>query len=62
MLIMRNILISALGASLIGNISYSDNSVLKKLFKSKNVKGIAIELCRIQLDERLCGAEINSIL
>ncbi len=58
---MRNILISTLGTSLIGNISYSDNSVLKKLFESKNAKGIAVELCRIQPDERLCGAEINSI-
>ncbi len=58
---MRNILISTLGTSLIGNISYSDNSVLKKLFENKNAKGIAVELCKIPPNERLCGAEINSI-
>ena len=58
---MRSILISTVGTSLIGNISYSDNSLLKKLFESKNAKGIAVELSRIQPDERLCGAEINSI-
>ena len=58
---MRNILISTLGTSLIGNISYSDNTDLKKLFETKNAKGLAVELCKILPDDRLCGAEINSI-
>jgi len=58
---MRSILISTIGTSLIGNISYSDNSDLKRLLETKNAKGIAVELCKVSPDERLCGAEINSI-
>ena len=58
---MRNILISTVGTSLIGNISYSNDSNLKRLLETKNAKGLAVELCRISPDERLCGAEINSI-
>jgi CRISPR/Cas system-associated protein Csm6 len=58
---MRSVLISTVGASLIGNISYSDNSDLKRLLETKNAKGMAVELCKVSPDERLCGAEINSI-
>jgi len=58
---MRNILISTVGTSLIGNISYSDDSTLKMLLETKNANGIAVELCKVSPDGRLCGAEINSI-
>ncbi len=58
---MRNILISTAGTSLIGNISYCDDSDLKRLLETKNAKGLAVELCKVSPDERLCGAEINSI-
>ena len=34
---------------------------MKRLLKTKNAKGLAVELCKVLPDERLCGAEINSI-
>jgi len=58
---MRDILICTVGTSLIGNIEHSDNPKLKKLYEDKNAKGLAVELCGVSSDARLCGAEINSI-
>ncbi len=44
---MRNILISTLGTSLIGNISYSNDSDLKRLLETKTQKGLLWSFARL---------------
>lgn len=58
---MRDILVCTVGTSLIGNIIRSNDLDLKKCYEENNSQGIAVELCRHAPDDRLCGAEINSI-
>lgn len=59
---MRDILICTVGTSLISNIKNQDNDKdIKTFCEKKNVKGTAVALSRYGADNRLCGAEINSI-
>ena len=57
---MRDILISTAGTSLKANILNGDKTV-RDLYRKENAKGVAIELCKLSSDDRICGAEINSI-
>lgn len=58
---MREILICTVGTSLINNISRESDSTLYKYLKDGNLKGLSLELGKISPDNRICGAEINSI-
>ena len=57
---MRDILISTVGTSLKGNILHGEE-ILRNLYEKENAKGVAVELCKLSSDDRICGAEINSI-
>lgn len=59
---MRDTLICTVGTSLKGNIDQQlPSSRLRKLWDSRNNKGLSVELNRISPTDRICGAEINSI-
>jgi putative CRISPR-associated protein (TIGR02619 family) len=58
---MRDILICTVGTSLLGNLARSEDANLLSLLEKRNEKGLAIALGKIAPEERICGAEINSI-
>lgn len=58
---MRNVLICTVGTSLKGNLASAKDRKFAELLGQGNVKGIALELSAIEADDRLTGAEINSI-
>ncbi|MBF0201028.1 MAG: putative CRISPR-associated protein [Desulfamplus sp.] len=58
---MRDILVSTVGTSLIGNIGRDGDAVLKNPLASRNAKDLALALCGIDHAHRICGAEINSV-
>ncbi len=58
---MRNVLICTVGTSLKGNVSNSKESAIRDPFLQCNAKGTALALASRPPDERLLGAEINSI-
>lgn len=58
---MRNVLICTVGTSLKGNLASANDRKFAELLSQANVKGIALELSAIEADDRLTGAEINSI-
>lgn len=59
---MRDTLICTVGTSLKGNITHGRNSELRRNLEKQNAQGLAVELLNIPAAERICGAEINSIL
>lgn len=56
---MRNTLICTIGTSLLGNILHDD--ALKPYYDSQNWQGLVLKLLQYGGNERICGAEINSI-
>ncbi len=58
---MRNVLICTVGTSLKGNLERSVSNEHKELLADKNIKGLVIELARLDPHNRILGAEINSI-
>mgnify|MGYP001124784461 CR=1 FL=1 len=56
---MRNTLICTIGTSLLGHISRDET--LKPYYESQNWQGLVLKLLEYGGDERICGAEINSI-
>jgi len=59
--IMRTVLICTVGTSLKGNLANAQDKTFAEMLRQGNVKGIALELSAIEADDRLTGAEINSI-
>jgi hypothetical protein len=58
---MRDILICTVGTSLLGNLERSEDADILILLEKRNEKGLAVALGKIAPEERICGAEINSI-
>ncbi|SLM28430.1 conserved hypothetical protein [Desulfamplus magnetovallimortis] len=59
---MRDILISTAGTSLTNNINLlEDDNALKKTLASGNFNEVAELLCKLDENDRDCGAEINSV-
>ena len=58
---MRDILICTVGTSLLGNLERSEDADILLLLEKRNEKGLAVALGKIAPEERICGAEINSI-
>jgi putative CRISPR-associated protein (TIGR02619 family) len=58
---MRDTLICTVGTSLKNNILREPASSLYRFLQDGNVKGISLELLNRSPEDRLCGAEINSI-
>lgn len=58
---MRDTLICTVGTSLKNNISGQNESPLYSLLMANNARGVALELLKHSLEDRLNGAEINSI-
>jgi len=58
---MRTALICTVGTSLKGNLANAQDKTFAEKLRQGNVKGIALELSAIEADDRLSGAEINSI-
>ena len=58
---MRDTVICTVGTSLIGNFAEGDSERVAGFLRDRNEKAIALELLNIGPDDRLCGAEINSM-
>lgn len=58
---MRNTLICTVGTSLLNNLKFSQEEVVKQAFEAKNWQQVALLLLQRSNSDRLCGAEINSI-
>jgi len=58
---MRDTLICTVGTSLLGNITRAGDPELGDLWKARNAKGLAVRIASFLPDERILGAEINSI-
>jgi len=59
---MRNILICTVGTSLAGNLSRLDaQDPMRKAWDEDNLKTVASQIISKKPDERICGAEINSV-
>jgi len=58
---MRNVLICTVGTSLKGNMQRQENGRFSELMTAGNVKALSLALSEIGAEERLAGAEINSI-
>lgn len=59
---VRDILITTAGTSLMGNLAQlPDGSSLKNCLTLKKAPQLARELCLLDENERICGAEINSV-
>jgi len=58
---MRDILICTVGTSLLGNLARSEDADILSLLEERNEKGVVVALGKIAQEERICGAEINSI-
>lgn len=58
---MRNTLICTVGTSLKKNLTNSAENKYAALLEQKNIKGISLELAKIEPTDHLVGAEINSI-
>lgn len=57
---MRNVLVCTVGTSLKGNLSRTNNRIFE-FPDQNNIKGIVLELSKIDPSDRMNGAEINSI-
>lgn len=57
----RDILICTVGTSLKGNLERSDNPDVNSLWHKRNAQGLSLKLLLRDSDDRLLGAEINSI-
>lgn len=58
---MRNTLICTVGTSLKGNLERAKDSPFLDLLKQGNIEGLVLEFSKLAPDDRLLGAEINSI-
>jgi len=58
---MRKTLICTVGTSLLNNLKFSQEEVVKQAFEAKNWQQVALLLLQRSNSDRLCGAEINSI-
>jgi len=58
---MRNVLICTVGTSLKGNLARAEDRRFGELLAGGNVKGLSIALSEVESEDRLAGAEINSI-
>ncbi len=58
---MKNVLICTVGTSLIGNLLKANDRKISEFLSKKNTKGLALELSAIEPEDRMGGAEINSI-
>lgn len=54
-------MICTVGTSLLGNLERSGDADILLLLEKRNEKGLAVALGKIAPEERICGAEINSI-
>ncbi len=57
----RDVLICTVGTSLLGNLQKIDNERLSRDLQNHNHVGLALHLLQVSPDDRLLGAEINSI-
>ena len=58
---MRDILVCTVGTSLSDNLERSGENDILLLLEKRNEKGLAVALGKMAPEERICGAEINSI-
>ena len=58
---MKNVLISTVGTSLQGNLLRADDEKISDVLVKKNIKALALSLSAFEPEDRICGAEINSI-
>jgi putative CRISPR-associated protein (TIGR02619 family) len=58
---MRDILICTVGTSLIGNLQKSGDPVIAASLDRRNSKALALDILSKDPDDRICGAEINSV-
>ncbi|MEQ8971857.1 MAG: putative CRISPR-associated protein [Coleofasciculus sp. C1-SOL-03] len=58
---MRNTLICTVGTSLFNNLKFSQEESIKQAFEGKNWNQLSRLLLQRKNNERICGAEINSI-
>ncbi len=58
---MRNVLICTVGTSLKGNLANAKDTLFPDLLAQNNIKGISLALSEIDPNDRIAGAEINSI-
>jgi putative CRISPR-associated protein (TIGR02619 family) len=58
---MPNTLICTVGTSLITNAKSAPDTLFKQFVVNGNIQGTVAELLNLQADNRMCGAEINSI-
>lgn len=58
---MKNTLVCTVGTSLKLNLERQQDEEWKQLLALRNIKGLALKLAEIPPDERMLGAEINSI-
>jgi len=57
----RDVLVCTVGTSLKTNLEKSEEAGIRSALEQKNVKGLSLELLNQSPEDRLCGAEINSI-
>ena len=58
---MKNVLICTVGTSLKGNLERANPKKIRELLTRGNVKGLGLALSAVKAEDRICGAEINSI-
>jgi hypothetical protein len=58
---MKNVLISTVVTSLKGNLLRANDEKISGFMAKKNVKALSLALAALEPEDRMCGAEINSI-
>ncbi len=58
---MRDIIITTVGTSLLGNLRRSEDGDWQKLLDQGNAKGLAVRMAALDPTDKILGAEVNSL-